>query len=230
MDPNDWAALEANYLDDTYYQATLTWNGISETIGVRSHGGGSRSPVKPNLDLNFAHVVKTQSFLNLPFIVMKANNEDPSNLHEWLSMKIFRRMGFPAPREAPAQIRVNGTLLGLYFIIEHLDDTFLQRTFGESTGYLYEWENQGDNYDFQNLGADPNLYANYLDLKDGPGLARSAEFFGHGASDQPTGERHVHRRPIHRSLIAVHESKQCSWHTRRRRTFWRRPTECGGRA
>ncbi|MGA9628116.1 MAG: hypothetical protein WBQ65_26825, partial [Bryobacteraceae bacterium] len=54
MDPNDWATLQQNYLLDTYYHATFTWNGISENIGIRSHGGGSRSPIKPNLDLNFA--------------------------------------------------------------------------------------------------------------------------------------------------------------------------------
>jgi uncharacterized protein (TIGR03437 family) len=165
MAPSDWATLQANYLLDTYYAATFTWNGISENIGVRSHGGGSRSPIKPNLDVNFAHFDETQTLLGLPFVVLKANNEDPSNMAEWISMKLFRKMGMPAPREAPAQVFLNGHILGFYYIVEHEDETFLQRNFGESGGYLYEWEPIGDNYDFGNLGTNPSLYAPYLELK-----------------------------------------------------------------
>lgn len=164
MDPADWATFQQNYTKNTYYHATFTWNGISEQIGIRSHGGGSRSPVKPNIDANFAHYDKSQTFLGLPFVLLKANNEDPSNLKEWLSMKLFRKMGIPAPREAPAQVFLNGQLLGFYFIVEHLDENFLNRNFGESTGYFYEWQQNGS-YEFDNLGSDPGAYANLVDLK-----------------------------------------------------------------
>jgi uncharacterized protein (TIGR03437 family) len=165
MAPSDWASLQQNYLLDTYYPATFTWNGISESIGIRSHGGGSRSPIKPNLDVNFAHYDETQTFLGLPFVVLKANNEDASNMAEWISMKLYRMMGLPAPREAPAQVFLNGQILGFYYIVEHEDATFLQRNFGESGGYFYEWQAIGDNYDFGNLGTNPTLYAPYLELK-----------------------------------------------------------------
>jgi len=98
--------------------------------------------------------------------MIKANNEDPSNLHEWLTLKLFRMMGLPAPREAPAQVFLNGQILGFYFIVEHEDETFLQRNFGESGGYLYEWEQNGS-YGFNNLGTDPSVYAPLLELKTG---------------------------------------------------------------
>jgi uncharacterized protein (TIGR03437 family) len=162
--PKDWATLQQNYLLDTYYHATFTWNGIAEDVGIRVHGEGSRSPIKPNLDINFAHYDTAQTFLGLPFILLKANNEDPSNMTEWISMKLFRKMGIPAPREAPAQVYLNGQILGFYYIVEHIDETFLQRDFGESSGYLYDWKS-ADDYDFGNLGTDPALYAPFLDLK-----------------------------------------------------------------
>jgi uncharacterized protein (TIGR03437 family) len=165
VDPTDWATFLQNYEDSTYYHATFVWNGISEDIGIRQHGGGSRSPIKPNIDLNFAHYTKTQTFLGDGFLILKANNEDASNLHEWISMKLFRKMGFPAPRESFATVTVNGTLLGFYMIVEHDDTAFVQRNFGEDGGYFYEWENIGDNYDFGNLGTNPALYSAYLDLK-----------------------------------------------------------------
>lgn len=171
VDPADWATFLQNYQDNTYYHATFVWNGISEDIGIRQHGGGSRSPIKPNIDLNFAHYTKNQTFLGDGFLILKANNEDASNLHEWLSMKLYRKMGFPAPRESFATVTVNGTLLGFYMILEHDDIAFVQRNFGEDGGYFYEWENIGDNYDFGNLGTNPTLYSGYLDLKSNQATA-----------------------------------------------------------
>jgi len=161
---SDWASLLQNYEADTYYSASFIWNGTLEVVGIRQHGGGSRSGIKPNLDINFAYYSGKQSFLGLPFIILKANNEDPTNLREWVSMKFFRMMGFPAPREAPAQLFVNGQYFGFYMIVEHEDETFLQRNFGQSGGYLYEWQ-FADTYEFQNLGDDPSLYAQFLELK-----------------------------------------------------------------
>jgi len=190
----DWGLLKEYYQLNAYYHATFTWNGISMDIGVRQHGSGSRSPVKPNLDLNFAKYVKHQNFLGLNFVILKANNEDPSNLREWLSMKLFRRMGIPAPREAPAQVFVNGQLLGFYYIVEHLDEQFLQRNYGESGGYLYSFQSTNTYYDFEYRGRSPLLYADLLDLKTGqpaPDLATFAKLVE--IVNQPV-------RPFHRDV------------------------------
>jgi uncharacterized protein (TIGR03437 family) len=167
VEPSDWSALLQNYTEDTYYPATFTWNSITLNIGIRQRGVGSRSAVKPNLDLNFGYYVSGQTFLGESKIVLKANNNDPSNMREWTSMKLFRRMGFPAPRESFGVLYVNGAVFGFYLLIEHADLNFVQRNLGESGGYLYNWKNQGDNYDFGNLGTNPLLYAPYLDLKSG---------------------------------------------------------------
>ncbi|MBZ5600895.1 MAG: CotH kinase family protein [Acidobacteriia bacterium] len=165
MDPVDWATLQQHYLENTYYPAVFTWNGLTvDNIGIRSHGSGSRSPLKPNLDLDFGRYNRSQTFLGLPWVLIKANNEDASNLREWMAMKLFRRMGLPAPREAPAQIYLNSELLGYYTIVEHLDETFLQRNFGENGGYLYEFKNNGS-YEFEDLGTDPSAYLPLLNLE-----------------------------------------------------------------
>src|ERR1700722_2360937 len=89
---SDWASLLQNYKADTYYGASFTWNGILREVGIRQHGNGSRSGIKPNLDVNFAYYSKKQTFLGLAFVNLKANNEDPSNLSEWVSMKFYRMM------------------------------------------------------------------------------------------------------------------------------------------
>ena len=176
VNSDDWSALLANYLDNTYYHAQFSWNGVSMDVGIRQHGGATRSPVKPNLDVNIAHYEKSQSFLGINFFLLKANNGDASNMHEPIAMKFYRLMGLPAPREAPAQLYVNGQLFGFFTIVEHEDTNFLERDFGENGGYLYEWENVAPYY-FNDLGSDPSLYSQFLDLKtnqNSPDLANFA--------------------------------------------------------
>src|SRR5207253_982375 len=63
MDPADWASLQKNFLENTYYPATFNTGRTSLAVGIRSHGLGSRSPVKPNLDINFKKFTKKQTFL-----------------------------------------------------------------------------------------------------------------------------------------------------------------------
>lgn len=176
VNPNDWATLRQNVLQNTYYHAQFTWNGISMDVGIRQHGGATRSAVKPNLDVNIAHYEKSQQFLGINFFLLKANNGDPSNLREFIAMKFYRVMGLTAPREAPAQLYVNGQLFGYFTIVEHLDTIFLSRNYGENGGYLYEWEDYAPYY-WTVLGTDPSVYSPYLDLKtnqDSPDLANFA--------------------------------------------------------
>lgn len=165
--PADWASLSSNTVDgeNTYYQATIGIDGAAPlTVGIRQHGTGSRSSAKPSVLIDFSEYVKNQSFLGLDKILAKNNIEDASNLHEFISFKLLRRMGLPAPRVVPAQLYVNGTYLGFYMIDEHIDSVYLDRNFGEDGGYLYNWEPAGT-YNFADLGTDPSAYAQFLELK-----------------------------------------------------------------
>ncbi|MGC8792063.1 MAG: CotH kinase family protein [Bryobacteraceae bacterium] len=160
MDPADWQKLRDNYLLDTYYPARFVWNGIElGRVGIRSRGSGSRSPEKPNLLVAFNRYDSNQKLFGLASVVLKANNQDASLLREVLAMKLFRRIGLPAPLEAPARLYVNGELFGAYTLVESIDEVFLARNFGEDTGYLYDWqENRDQGYHFEYLGPDPSLY------------------------------------------------------------------------
>jgi len=160
VDPKDWQALRDNYLLDTYYPARFIWNNIVlDRVGIRSRGSGSRSPEKPNLLVSFNRYQSSQRLLGLAAVQLKANNQDPSLLREALAMKLFRRMGIPAPLEAPARLFVNGEFFGAYTLVENMDEAFLLRNFGDDSGYLYDWqENRTDGYRFEYLGPDPALY------------------------------------------------------------------------
>src|SRR5439155_8468449 len=127
---------------------------------MRSRGTGSRSGVKPGLRVDFDRYVTEQTFLGLKSFILRNNTQDPSNLHERLSMHLFRRMNLPAPREAHTRLFVNNEYVGLYTIVESGDKAFLKRQFDEDEGYLfkYDYPTDAQPYRFEYRGSDPQLY------------------------------------------------------------------------
>jgi hypothetical protein len=165
MKPADWSKLRARYLEDDFYPAVFRWEGRAvANVGVRSRGSGSRSGIKPGLRIDFDRYDKAQRFLGLESLVLDNGLQDPSYIKERISMRIFSRMGFAAPREAPARLLVNGQLVGLYTLVERIDETFVQRVFGDSGGDLYKY-NWIDDYRWEHLGDDPTSYTPRFETK-----------------------------------------------------------------
>jgi spore coat protein CotH len=162
INSRDWESLKVNYLDNTYYASDFKWHDqVVRNVAIRSRGTGSRSGVKPGLRVDFDRYTSGQQFLGLKSFILRNNTQDPSNLHERVSMLFFRRMGMKAEREAHAQLYINNVYSGLYTIVESLDETFLQRNLGESNGNLYEYkfDNSGvPPFIFGYPGSDPALY------------------------------------------------------------------------
>lgn len=140
MHSRDWDTLRANFTTNDYYPADVTWKGLrARNVGIRSRGLGSRSGVKPGLEVNFARYSSRGSFLGMRALVLDNLITDPSMIRERVAMSFLRRLGTPAPREVHANLYVNGEHLGVYAIVEPVDSAFLQRYLGESAGTLYEY-------------------------------------------------------------------------------------------
>jgi spore coat protein CotH len=160
--PTDWQNLRIHFDENTHYAADLHWTFEGhdieiQQVSVRSRGGGSRSGVKPGLRVDFARFTD-QTFLGLKGIVLRNNTQDGSMLRERLTMTFMSLIGIPAPRETHARVYINDAYAGLYTIVEAIDEPFLRRAFGESHGYLYEY-NWGFAWFFQYLGADARNYS-----------------------------------------------------------------------
>ena len=161
INPQDWQSLKDHYLDNTYYTCDFSWREHTvRNAGIRSRGTGSRSGVKPGLRVDFDHYTTDQKFLGLKSFVLRNNTQDASNMHERLSMLLFRRLGLPASREAHTKLYVNNAYVGLFTIVESVDKSFLTRTLGENDGYLYKYDFPGDAqpYFFEDRGANPASY------------------------------------------------------------------------
>ena len=143
---SDWEKLKANFQENTYYPADMTWNGITvRSVGIRSRGLGSRRAQKPGLRVDFDRYSNGQQFLGLKSFVLDNLSQDFSGVKETVAMKFFTRLGIPAPRETHTRLYVNGRYAGLYALVESVDKTMMGRVFGsingniQNDGYLFEY-------------------------------------------------------------------------------------------
>lgn len=161
VNSRDWQTLKAAYDTDQYYPADLEWRGMSvANVGIRSRGNGSRSGVKPGLRVDVNRYAAGQAFLGLRSFVLRNNVQDASQLRERVSMRLFTRLGLPAPREAHARLYVNHAFVGLYTIVESIDRDFLRQWYDDSDGYLYDYDYGPDDapYYFEDRGTDGDRY------------------------------------------------------------------------
>jgi spore coat protein H len=157
MHANDLRQLRERYLEDTYYPADVQWGGVRvRNVGVRSRGLGSRSQTKPALMIDANRYVSGQEFAGFKSVVLDNLIQDPSFVHERLAMAFFRKMGLAAPRVSFARVFINDEYQGVYGLIESVNGSFLNRTFGDRDGYLFERKFAGA-YFAQDLGT-PEAY------------------------------------------------------------------------
>src|SRR6266487_3048271 len=161
----DWQALKEHAEANTFYPADMTWHGVTvRNVGIRSRGSATRNGIKPGLKVDINRYVSNQEFLGLKSFSLDNMYSDTSLVRETVTMKMFTRMGLPAPREAHARLYVDNEYVGAYVISESIDRTFVARTFGaleanvETGGYLFEYEHLFPYY-LDYLGPDLEAYA-----------------------------------------------------------------------
>src|SRR5437667_3279364 len=131
----DWQTLKDNFWDDTYYPADLTWNGVTvRNVGIRSRGHASRNGTKPGLRVDINRYITDQTFLGLKAFSLANMYGDTTLVRETVTMKMFAKMGLPAPRESHARLYINNEYSGVFVIEESLDRAFVTRVFGEAEG------------------------------------------------------------------------------------------------
>lgn len=147
----DWAKLKENFQTNTFYPADFKWNGQTVfNVGIRSRGRGSRNASKPGLKVDFDKYSTNQRFLGLKSLVLDNLTQDPSGIHETVSMHFYERLGIPTPRETHVRLYVRGEYIGIYAIVESVDKELLKRVYGvigedtQNDGWLYEfvWQDQ----------------------------------------------------------------------------------------
>jgi hypothetical protein len=149
-------SLDANYMfsfgmnqfqirDIPYAPAKLIIDGADlDTLGIRYKGFNSwwhsvKKPIK--IDIN--RYKTGQEFDGLKKFNLHNGSGDPSFIRENLDYKILRSLGIKAPRTSYAKVFIDTAYLGLYRIVEQVDNTFLDVNFGNHNGNLYVQEAVG---------------------------------------------------------------------------------------
>ncbi len=72
-------------------------------------------------------------------LVLKAMYNDPSQMREALAWRLFGQADVPAPQHTYARLGVNGTYLGLFSVVEHVDRSFIRSRLGpaHASGNLF---------------------------------------------------------------------------------------------
>ena len=103
---------------------------------------GSLDVERLSLKVKFDEFVPDQRLFGTRRLTLNNNKQDPSNIKQCIGYQLFAAAGLPVPRCNFAHVRVtteNETFdLGIYSSVDAIKSAFLERTFGSSSGNLYE--------------------------------------------------------------------------------------------
>jgi spore coat protein CotH len=147
MTEENWAYLKNNASEESYVKADMWYDGeLVPDIALRPKGNSSLSStissgsIKFGLkaDLNLFNAERSLDGVRK----LNFNNgfSDPTFMREILSYELFKQMGLPTPRASFVDVYVNDIHLGLYTMVEQIDQTFLARYFTDTSSNLYKPE------------------------------------------------------------------------------------------
>ena len=139
--------------------ATISFEGQEWThVGVRYKGASSLSPWvmgdrKLPFKLDFDQFednypeIKNQRFFGFKQLALANNYEDPTGMRDSMVYELLGEAGLPSLRTAPYEIVLDygegPVRLGLYTMVEVVDDTGVPSYFGSDDGNIYEGEGLG---------------------------------------------------------------------------------------
>lgn len=146
----DWTDLVENPLEETYYAVDVTINGETlSNVALRTKGNNTLTSVassdsdRYSFKIDFDYFNDGENYYGLKKLNLNNNYGDASYMREYISYCIMGEMGIPVPATSYTHITINGEEWGLYLAVEPIDEVFLERTFGDSTGDLYKPDGTG---------------------------------------------------------------------------------------
>ncbi|GAB6988561.1 CotH kinase family protein [Paenibacillus pini] len=146
----DMASILKSPLEKEYKKATVEVDGNKlDNVGFSTKGNLTLKSVAGMTDsdrysyrLKFNKYDKSQTLLGLDKMVLNNNYSDPSYMREYLHYEALRAIGADAPLTVFVNLYINGKLSGFYTGVESVDDSYLERNFGDESkdGVLYDTE------------------------------------------------------------------------------------------
>ena len=151
IDAADWQAMLDNPMAEQEYVAAISVDGYEvDSVSVRTKGNSSLSSVAGSDSQRYSFKIKMNTYVSgrslygLDTLNLNNNFSDSSSMKELLSYQLFNEMGAASPACSYAYVTINGESMGLYTIVEGIDNAFLQRHFGSAAGQLFKPEGSGN--------------------------------------------------------------------------------------
>lgn len=142
---DDWDEFLTTAQSEEYSDCTIIIDGEAyKNVGIRGKGNTSLSTVS-SMDSNrysfkveFDQYDKNKSYHGLDKLSLNNIIQDNTYMKDYLTYQMMNEFGASAPLCSFAYITVNGEDWGLYLAVEGVEDSFLQRNFGNDYGNLYK--------------------------------------------------------------------------------------------
>ncbi|MBD5520706.1 MAG: spore coat protein CotH [Lachnospiraceae bacterium] len=142
---DDWDSFIENCRDETYETCAVIIDGDAyKNVAIRAKGNTSLSQVdsygnnRYSFKIEFDHYDNSNSYYGLDKLCLNNIIQDNTYMKDYLSYQLMGLAGADAPLCSYAYITVNGEDWGLYLAVEAVEDTFLQRNYGNDYGELYK--------------------------------------------------------------------------------------------
>lgn len=140
-DPAEFLMINQNYQEDIYIPATISYMGITlNQARMRIRGDGTRVHPKKSLKIKLDHGSFPDGRTVLNF---NAEYEDKSYIQQYIVSRLMRESGLSCFNTEHVRIYLNEEYLGLYLLIENMDQDFLIRRGYDPEGNLYKATNDG---------------------------------------------------------------------------------------
>ncbi len=148
IDEKLWNELADNAMEEEYYSANITINGETYyNVGLRAKGNTTLSQIanddttdRYSFKVKFDEYIDGQTLKGLEKLALNNMMQDTTYMKEYLSYDLLNKMGVSTPAFQYASITLNGEPWGLYFALEVMEESYIERYYGTTGGNLYKPE------------------------------------------------------------------------------------------
>ena len=177
---DDWESFIDNCQSEEYEICEITIDGETyNNVGIRGKGNTSLSNVSSmgssrySFKVEFDQYDDTKSYYGLDKLSLNNIIQDTTYMKDYLTYQMMNEFGVSAPLCSFVYITVNGEDWGLYLAVEGVEESFLQRNYGNNYGELYKPDSMnfgggrgnGKNFDAQNMGGGMSMGTSDVKLK-----------------------------------------------------------------
>ncbi len=156
LSQEDYDKINNDPAAEEYVGGSLTFEGETiAPVGIRYKGSigafvnclsgsnwgnpsGYKTCTKLSMKIKINWEGSDEKFYGLKKLQFHSMNNDPTQMRDRLAYHLFSEMGIPSPRAVHARLTINGEYVGLFILVEQIDNRFAKYHFDDGDGNIYK--------------------------------------------------------------------------------------------